>query len=167
MASSVPPFKRLYDNISIRQETSCWEWLGQTGSSGYGQIKCFGRMVSTHRLSYELYFGHIPKGLEILHSCDNKLCINPDHLSANTHAKNMSDAAKRNRLPRGERHPMYGKPVERPRQSNKVKVLGKIFKSQRAAEKFFGLGKGTVLYWIKNNPEKASIIEKGELNVIT
>lgn len=80
---------------------------------------------------------------------------------------NMKEAADRNRLPSGKRHHQYGKENPRPRQANKVRVLGRVYQSQKAAERALGLGNGTVRYWIKNHPYKAQIVEIGELNVVS
>ncbi len=68
---------------------SCWNWTGGKTNSGYGIMKCFGNMTTTHKLSYELYKGIIPDGLEIDHLCNNKSCCNPDHLETVSHRENM------------------------------------------------------------------------------
>jgi hypothetical protein len=157
MPASKPPFIRFHDLIE-RQELGCWLWTGSLTTSGYGQIKVFGKMASAHRFSYELYKGPIPLGMEIMHSCDNKKCVNPMHLIAGTHAQNMMDAKARNRMVSGKNHPMCGRKNPRPKQANRVIVLGKEFESQKAAEREFGLGSGTVRYWINTNPAKARIV---------
>lgn len=163
MAPPVPPFKRFHEQFEVA-ENGCWNWTGQTGNSGYGQIKAFGSMVSAHRFALELYKGPIPHGLCALHSCDNKLCVNPDHLRAGTKAENSHEAVERGRIRRGSASPMYGRRNPRPRQANRVRVLGVEYDSQKSAEKALGLGSGTVRYWIQNHPQKASIISKGELS---
>lgn len=158
-----PPFIRLYEKVKINKETGCWEWQGHTYKNGYGVIKSFGQDVSAHRLSYELSKGKIPDGLCILHSCDNRKCINPSHLSVGTHQENMAQAKERCRFRSGVNHPQYGKKLSKPRQSNVVIVLGKTYPSQNAAENELNLGHGTVRYWLKRKPQNAQIIKKGEL----
>lgn len=153
MPKKIPPFKRLYSNTR-KTSSGCIEWLGQKSSSGYGQIKAFNKMVGCHRLSYELYNGAIPFGLEIMHSCDNKICVNPDHLIAGTHKRNMSDASDRGLMRRGIKNS----------QSKQVMVLGICYGSVKEAERAIGVGSGTVLYWIRNKPDKAKYISRKKYN---
>jgi hypothetical protein len=167
MAGSVnpPPFERLYSNYLSDRETLCWEWQGQRGSSGYGLIKVFGKLVSTHRLSYELYKGPIPNGLEILHACDNKICINPDHLQVGSRAENMRDAGIRGRMSSGNNHwtRTHDRSIGFPNKlCNPVRVMGKVYRSQKRAETVLGLGRGTVRHWLRSRPEKAVVISREE-----
>lgn len=164
MAKKEAPYKRLLSGFILQSDSGCWEWQGSKYKNGYGWMKVFGRSVSAHRYSYELHNGYIPDGLEVRHTCDNRCCINPDHLILGTHQENMQDAVDRGRIRKGKDHPMHGKKVERPRQSNVVMVMGKTYKSQKEAERELGLGSGTVAYWIKTNNGKAKLINKGELN---
>lgn len=164
MPAKRDPRLRLMESFKEDEKTGCWVWKKSTCRSGYGQLKVFKKMALAHRYSYEMHKGEIPKGMEILHECDNKKCINPEHLRAGTHAQNMKDAGARGLMRKGINHPMFGKTPRRPRQSNKVLVMGKEFDSQREAERHFDVAHGTVQYWIKNAPKKAQIISKGELN---
>ncbi len=165
MPAPIPPFKRLLSSYRVNETTGCWEWTGSLTAKGYGQIKAFGRMRGAHIVSYELHKGPIPAGCEILHSCDNKPCINPDHLSAHSHAKNMKEAAERGLMPKGENHSRFKKPGRRgiaSSQSLPVRVKGKVYGSKKEAEKMLGLGSGTVSYWIKTKPEIANEITREE-----
>jgi hypothetical protein len=156
-----PPFKRLMSGYELDVETGCWLWMKTKYRNGYGWLKVFGKNFLAHRYSYELHKGPIQEGMEVMHTCDNPACINPNHLEMGTHTQNMRGAAERNRLRKGDRHPMYRKKNPKPKQANIVQVLGRVYESQNAAERALGLGSGTVRYWIINNPHKAKILKKG------
>jgi hypothetical protein len=81
----------------------CWEWTGGTSSKGYGRIKYGGRMEQAHRVAWETHVGPIPPGMWVLHKCDNRRCVRPDHLFLGTHADNMRDRNQKGRTARGGR----------------------------------------------------------------
>jgi len=85
----------------VKKTRGCWVWTSTLDSKGYGQLSIRGRsgkIFRAHRVSYELFVGKIPDGLFILHSCDNRKCVNPKHLRPGTQKENIQDALKRNRL---------------------------------------------------------------------
>lgn len=77
----------------------------KTGRDGYADIRFEGKKRNLHQLLYEFHHGPIPKGLVVMHSCDNKLCINPKHLSIGTPAQNSYDARIRGLYATGEKCP--------------------------------------------------------------
>ena len=78
----------------------CWIWRKST-AKGYGQMKVGKRVMRAHRMAYEIAHGPLPEGMHVLHSCDNPMCCNPNHLRAGTHAENMRDAVNRDRVWKG------------------------------------------------------------------
>lgn len=73
-------------------------------STGYYLMKHNYKRKSIHRHVYEELFGEIPEGLVVRHKCDNRSCINPEHLELGTFQDNMNDMVERDRSPRGVRN---------------------------------------------------------------
>src|SRR5437867_3583750 len=81
----------------------CWVWLGMKDPGGrgqfpYGIFKIKNHRYKAHRVAWELAKGPIPKGLCVLHKCDNPPCVNPDHLFLGTKGDNFADARAKGRL---------------------------------------------------------------------
>lgn len=96
MISEITPdlIQRVFARTQVNGD--CWEWTGAT-RAGYGAIKINGVVVSCHRLVHEMFLGEIPDGRLVIHSCDNRLCINPCHLDIGCHSENLHDAYDRDR----------------------------------------------------------------------
>lgn len=105
---TIPVMDRLGQQV-VALESPCWLWLGALLPNGYGVISRGSgdtRNAYVHRLSYEAKFGPIPEELEIHHICENRRCVNPDHLRAVTHAENvaLSEPARRTHCPRNHEY---------------------------------------------------------------
>lgn len=98
----------------VNKTESCWLWIGTRNHYGYGCLKLggrSGRLLTAHRIAFELTHGPIPEGLRVLHTCDVPACVNPAHLYLGTAADNTRDMIDRGRhgwvrhpesVPRGE-----------------------------------------------------------------
>jgi hypothetical protein len=89
---------------------ACWLWQGvRFIRGGYGTFthRPSGQVVRrAHRVSWELYRGDIPEGMHVLHKCDCRLCVNPDHLFLGDQSENMADKVSKLRQNRGDKHGM-------------------------------------------------------------
>lgn len=100
-----PPLERLLSRTRL-SAAGCLEWTGSVfGARGYGAFSLNGRTIGAHRAHWLLAIGSIPDGLFVMHACDNKICVNLDHLELGTHNDNMAASAERARHRQGERHP--------------------------------------------------------------
>lgn len=85
----------------IEKTKTCWLWIGSTDGDGYGVIGANGKVVKVHRLSYEIHFGEIPNGVDILHECDVRNCVKPKHLFQGNNAINVADRVAKGRSATG------------------------------------------------------------------
>ena len=83
--------------------TGCWLWTASLTGPGYGQFGVKGRVELAHRVSYELHVGAIPDGLCVLHRCDVRHCVNPNHLFLGTHSDNSRDCVSKGRHGNGNK----------------------------------------------------------------
>lgn len=97
------PFERFWSKVD--KTGDCWLWTGSLVGKGYGYFWLDGRMQRAHKVSFLLSGRTLLLGQEILHSCDNPPCVNPEHLSAGTHKENEEDKCAKERQSRGEHRP--------------------------------------------------------------
>lgn len=92
----------------VKKGEGCWLWIGGKTSGGYGEIQINGKKCYAHRVSWQLFNREIPRGLYVLHHCDNPPCVNPNHLFIGTQSINILDANNKGRakppIMKGEDH---------------------------------------------------------------
>lgn len=89
-----------------KRDGACLLWLGSIARSGYGTVWHNGKTRQVHRVSYELHHEEIPNNKIVMHTCDNRRCINPAHLVIGTSKENSIDmyCKGRDRHPSGVAH---------------------------------------------------------------
>lgn len=94
---------RFWDKVQIADEDECWLWIGGVDAKKgkkyyYGAFRVTSRNKwRSHRFSYYIHNGSFDTSLEVMHICDNTLCVNPKHLQLGTHEDNMKDMAMKKR----------------------------------------------------------------------
>jgi hypothetical protein len=88
-------------------KTNCILWTGQISNYGYGIARLNNKPIRAHRLAYIETYGEIPKGLLVRHRCDNRACVNPEHLELGTNKDNSEDMVQRQRQAAGSKHGMH------------------------------------------------------------
>lgn len=101
-------FEKKYEPVT---ESGCWIWTASLGPTGYGQInyetrgRKYTKVMKAHRVAWLLYRGEIPSDTDVLHKCDQPLCVNPNHLFLGKAQDNVNDMWKKGRGCSGSAHP--------------------------------------------------------------
>lgn len=124
---------------------NCWLWTGVPGSHGYGQLSPGSRGINqetSHRASWIIHYGIIPLDQCVLHKCDNRLCVRPDHLFLGTRIDNNRDALEKGRVPSGEQsvnHKLTSVQVQEIRSRYEPNVI-----SESDLAKEYGVSQGVI-----------------------
>jgi len=130
----------------------CWEWTGLRNASGYGLVRKGirqvgkGNLAIASRVSWVLHCGPISGGLLVCHKCDNRTCVNPEHLFLGTYRDNWMDCLNKGR------NPLVGPSPERCRTAKlswedvkSIRVIGKTQKLPRSQiAEMFDISEDTV-----------------------
>lgn len=122
----------------VNRAGDCHEWTGCLMPSGYGQIHVSGKTAYAHRVSWELKNGLIKNGEYVLHKCDNRKCVNINHLFLGTFDENMADMVSKRRQAHGRRNP-HAKLTEQ-----QVTAIKSATGTQLQIAKQYGVAQGLV-----------------------
>lgn len=121
-------YKERFLERIVKTDAGCHEWQGQIKRDGYGRFCYQAKMISAHRAAYLLLNGAIPDGLLVLHHCDNRKCVNPEHLYLGNHQDNAKDMVHRGRA--------WGRRKPDDKQVEEILRLGSLgFSQQKIADK--------------------------------
>lgn len=95
--------ERFMQRVGELDANGCRNWQGSIDkANGYGWFWAQGKNRMAHRVSWEMHRGPVPDGCVLLHRCDNRPCVNPDHLTPDTQAENMADKTRKGRQTKGD-----------------------------------------------------------------
>jgi hypothetical protein len=149
-----PKRDRFEDKIIRIPEAGCWLWMAYVGKDGYGHFSWATRTSRlAHRAAWEIFCGPIPDGLDILHRCDVRCCVNPHHLFLGTDVDNAKDSVQKGRRAAfvGVDNPSVKLSVEQ------VLAIRSSTISQKEAAKKYGVCQATIS-WIRTGKHWTHIL---------
>ena len=135
----VKDIERFWCKVTIAGPNDCWEWIAGKNDYGYGLFSFDCRHMRAHRFSFWIHTGIWPGDLCVCHSCDNKLCVKPEHLFIGTYSDNLNDS-----YDKGRKIWNYGKKIRHGTESryshhacrcDKCKYAHKIYRREQRKNK--------------------------------
>jgi len=149
---------RLLRKVEYDPNGGCWLSLYSPDRHGYGRFKLGQRCVSVHRVAYQTLVGPVPEGMHVLHLCDVRACINPNHLFLGTHKDNMADRTAKGRDGRvaGGHHKLTPSQIE---EAMRLRMGGIM--SRGAIAKKFGVNGSTIRYHARKLVSALPVVQGG------
>ena len=145
--------ERFFKNVD--KTKNCWLYKRGYTIDGYGRFSIRGKPWHAHRYSWKLANGDIPKGMYVLHKCDNPPCVNPDHLFIGTAKENFHDAIQKGRLDViGESNAGARLTEKEIKEIRKKYTYGHRETGFHVLSKIYGVGKTTIWRIIKRKTWK-------------
>ena len=138
--------KRFWSKVDKKLDRKCWNWIAYKDRDGYGQIWFNRKMLLAHRFSWMIHFDSIPEGLLVCHKCDNKSCVNPNHLFLGTNKDNTKDMFDKGRasLRSGENQ------IQAKLTYRKVKKIISLYRTKKYLQREIGIKFGVSQPTISN-----------------
>lgn len=146
--------ERFIKKTGNKLENGCIEWKACVLGNGYGRFQVGGKCKLAHRVAYGLFKGKIPEGQNVLHKCDNRKCVNVDHLFLGTAKDNAVDRKEKNRgfKPNGLNNPNIKLSLQEVKKIQKLLEKGEKLREElkehythKAIAKKFNVNRVTVL----------------------
>lgn len=162
-ATGVNRQAKFWSRVHLQAE-GCWLWDKTHSAKQYPKFRWDGKLQSVHRISWQIEHGPIPKGIDVLHHCDNRACTRPDHLFLGTDSENMRDMVSKGRQNYlyGEFHPNSVLNEDQVLEIRRLYATGRY--TQEELAKQFGVYRKTIskvvnlLTWRRRNLDKSGLV---------
>ena len=143
--------KEYVDRFWARVDKSdgCWNWTGALNTDKYGKLLVCtdrARRLFAHRISWALHNNAEPGDMLVIHSCDNRRCVRPEHLRLGTHLDNARDAIDRDRYVRGAAH---SSAKLHPFDVNAIRALYEAGLGKRKLAEYYNVNSRTILALVR------------------
>lgn len=123
--------KRRLISLVVQTPTGCWDWQGNADTKGYALFSYRGKCRRAIRVSFQLFIGPIPDGLQLDHLCRNHACVNPNHVEPVTSRENLMRGKTRAAENAAKTHCLRGHPLSGDNLYLRKRVSGDVIRFER------------------------------------